>query len=352
MIQIVPYTTQDSKNWDSYVKNHPDANLYHLSFFRSVVEKTYGHKSLYFKAIDENSKIRGILPLFLIRSLIFGKELVSLPFCDYGGILADSPEISQLLFHKAEELMRKLKCSNIELRQISKQPFFYHIKNASYTSASVKTTKVRMFLDLPDSAATLFSSFPAKLRSQIRKPQKDGCTCLNGGVELLDDFYDVFLFNMRDLGSPVHSKQIIKNMIISYPRSSHIFVVYHSQIPVACSLVCAINNMLVNPWASFKRTYQKSAPNMLLYWEMLKFAINNGYRVFDFGRSTPDEGTYRFKAQWGASSQPMYWYRYGSKEGLSENITKKEETFKKIWRKLPLGVTAVFGPLLRRHIHL
>lgn len=352
MVRIIPYISQDSKRWDSYVKTHPDANLYHLSFFRSVVEKTYGHRSLYFQAIDENSQIRGILPLFFIRSLISGKELVSLPFCDYGGILADSPEISQLLFHKAEELMRKLKCNNIELRQISKQPFFNHKKTVFTANASVKTTKVRMFLDLPDSADTLFSSFPAKLRSQIHKPQKDGCTCLNGGVELLNDFYDVFLFNMRDLGSPVHSKQIIQNMLISYPRSSYIFVVYHSQTPVACSLVCSINNMLVNPWASFKRTFQKSAPNMLLYWEMLKFAINSGYRVFDFGRSTPNEGTYKFKAQWGASSQPLYWYRYGSNIRLSADNTAKEELFKKIWRKLPLRVTAVFGPLLRKHIHL
>ncbi|NLL14094.1 MAG: FemAB family PEP-CTERM system-associated protein [Fibrobacter sp.] len=351
MVRIVPYTRQDSKNWDSFVKAHPHANLYHLSFFRSVVEKTYGHQSLYFQAVDENSQIRGILPLFFIRSLIFGKELVSLPFCDYGGILADSPEISQLLFQKAEELMRSLRCKNIELRQVSKQHFLDK-KAAINTNLSIKTTKVRMFLNLPESADTLFSSFPAKLRSQIRKPQKDGCTCLNGGIELLDDFYDVFLFNMRDLGSPVHSKQIIKNMLSSYPRSSHIFVVYHSQRPVACSLVCSINDMLVNPWASFKRTYQKSAPNMLLYWEMLKFAINNGYRVFDFGRSTPNEGTYRFKAQWGASIQPLYWYRYGSNAGSSGDISAKEESFKKIWRKLPLRVTAVVGPMIRKHIHL
>ena len=123
MVRIVPYTRQDSKNWDSFVKAHPHANLYHLSFFRSVVEKTYGHQSLYFQAVDENSQIRGILPLFFIRSLIFGKELVSLPFCDYGGILADSPEISQLLFQKAEELMRSLRCKNIELRQFQNSIF-------------------------------------------------------------------------------------------------------------------------------------------------------------------------------------------------------------------------------------
>jgi len=351
MIQIVPHTQQDSKKWDSYVKNHPDANLYHLSFFRSVVEKTYGHRSLYFQAIDENSQIKGILPLFFIRSLIFGKELVSLPFCDYGGILADSPEIFSLLFGKAEELMRTLGCNSIELRQISKQPFFN--QEAAFTAeTTVKSTKVRMVLNLPDSADTLFCSFPAKLRSQIRRPQKDGCSCLHGGVELLNDFYDVFLFNMRDLGSPVHSRQIIKNMLTCYPGYSHIFVVYHSQIPVACSLACSFNDMLVNPWASFKRTYQKSAPNMLLYWEMLKFAINNGCRVFDFGRSTPDAGTYRFKAQWGASSQQLYWYRYGSCNRKAEDVSAKEESFKKIWRKLPLKVTAVIGPLLRKHIHL
>lgn len=351
MISIVPFKPEDSSNWDSYVKNHPDANLYHLSFFKTVVQNTYRHPGFYFKALDENSEIRGILPLFFFRSLIFGRELISLPFCDYGGILADTPEIFILLFNKAKELMCNLECKTLELRQISKQPFLFDTSFSPDGKLSVISSKVRMLLDLPESPDILFSSFSPKLRSQIRKPQKEGCICRNGGVELVEDFYDVFVFNMRDLGSPVHSKQLIINMLTDYPQSSHLFVVYHLQKPIACSLVAGVNSFLVNPWASFKRSHQKIAPNMLLYWEMLSFAIKKGYRTFDFGRSTHDEGTYRFKAQWGASPQQLHWYKYCSQIGTSDNFSAKKESFIKIWSRLPLGITRVFGPLLRKHIH-
>lgn len=352
MIRIVPYKTEDCKKWDQYVKCHPDASLYHLSSFKEVVENTYGHTSHYLQAIDDDSEIIGVLPLFFIRSLLFGRVLISLPFCDYGGILADNTEISIHLFNKAEQLLSDLNCDNIELRQSSVQ-LFLHNKLSEFSSrASVNTSKVRLSLDLPDSVDTLFGSFSAKLRSQIRKPQKEDCICLNGELELLNDFYDVFAFNMRDLGSPVHSKHMIKNMLRAYPQSSRLFVVYHRKKPVACSLVCGINDTLVNPWASFKRTYQRIAPNMLLYWEMLAFAIENGYKVFDFGRSTVNEGTYRFKTQWGATSQQLYWYNYGSDQYRSKDDSVKKNTFIKLWRMLPLGVTKLIGPLLRRHIHL
>lgn len=338
-----------SYKWDSYVKKHYEANLYHLSFFKSVVESTYHHHSFYFIAIDDNSEIRGILPLFLINSFFYGKELVSLPFCDYGGILADTPDVFNLLFNKATDLYHQQKCTGLELRQINKQ---YFQQNNYSSQIAIKTSKVRMLLKLPQSPDLLFSSFAAKLRSQIRKPQRDGCICVNGGLELLNDFYDVFVFNMRDLGSPVHSKDIMKQMLLKRPECTRIFLVYHQKMPVACSLVSGFNEILVNPWASFKRTHQKIAPNMLLYWEMLNYAVCNGYRFFDFGRSTSDEGTYKFKAQWGALPQQLYWYKYGNSALKSEDDTGLKKSFMKLWCKLPLPITCMIGPVLRRQIHL
>jgi serine/alanine adding enzyme len=147
---------------------------------------------------------------------------------------------------------------------------------------------------------------------------------------------------------------LMKRMLQSDPEHTKLFVIYHNKIPVACSLVSGLNQTLVNPWASFKRTYQKIAPNMLLYWEMLNYAIANGYKVFDFGRSTPNEGTYKFKEQWGAVPEQLFWYTYGKKgtqesESISEN---KKEKFISVWRKLPLSLTKFCGPILRRHIHL
>jgi len=259
-----------------------------------------------------------------------------------------------LLLQKGITLSQQLKCSSFELRQISEQQFIPIKNNESTVNFSVKTSKVRMVLALPDTTDALFNSFPAKLRSQIRKPQKEGCTSRNGGIELLDDFYDVFVHNMRDLGSPVHTKELIRRMILNAPQCSQLFVIYHNNTPAACSLVSGLNGTLVNPWASFKRSYQKIAPNMMLYWEMLSYAVNHGYKSFDFGRSTPGEGTFRFKEQWGAQPEQLFWYTTQS-NGASESEeseSDKKEMFIKVWQKLPLAATRFIGPRLRRHIHL
>jgi FemAB-related protein (PEP-CTERM system-associated) len=352
MTQIVPLTKLDFDLWDTYISNHLDGSVYHLSFFKTVIEKTYHHRSYYFVAKDSNLKIVGVLPLFYIRSFLFGNALVSIPFCDYEGILADTPEISKLLFEKALQLSKALRCPDIELRQTTEQLHLEEKDSTYFDKMTVQRSKVRMVLSLPETSEDLFAAFTPKLRSQIRKPQKEGCVAKSGGTELLDDFYDVFVHNMRDLGSPVHTKQLMKRMIEKNPENIRIFVIYHNNVPVACSLVAGFNKALINPWASFKRTYQKIAPNMLLYWEMLTYAISKRYHSFDFGRSTPGEGTFNFKEQWGAIPQQLYWYHLGQSSNDDSNNDTKKEKFINVWRKLPLPVTKAIGPIIRRHIHL
>ena len=95
---------------------------------------------------------------------------------------------------------------------------------------------------------------------------------------------------------------------------------------------------------------------MLLYWTMLEYACDNGYKTFDFGRSSPGEGTYKFKQQWGAEPHPLHWYKMflnGSTE-LVAGSTEKDKFSKAIqyWQKLPVPATRLIGPMVRKHIAL
>jgi FemAB-related protein (PEP-CTERM system-associated) len=342
------------EQWDNYVRKHRYSTPYHLLFFKKVIENTYHHKSRYLIAFDEQDNVKGVLPLFLINSLLFGKDIVSLPFCDYGGLLCDEDETGTKLLQEGLRITGKENYKSLELRQTNQISYISSIGESFSKFTSVQLSKVRMILKLPVTTEELFSSFPAKLRSQIRKPQKEGCTVRIGGLELISDFYDVFTYNMRDLGSPVHPRKLIELMLKTDSESNRLFVVYHDNVPVACSLVSGLNGVLVNPWASFKRSYQKIAPNMLLYWEMLTYAIDHKYQHFDFGRSTPDEGTYKFKQQWGACAEQLYWYKITESQQKSNDTDegRSKKLFIKVWQKLPLTVTKYLGPLLRRHIHL
>jgi hypothetical protein len=174
-------------------------------------------------------------------------------------------------------------------------------------------------------------------------------------MELLEDFYRVFLLNMRDLGSPVHSKELMRRVLETFPERSRVFAVYLAGKPIAASLVIGFKGILRNPWASSDRRYSAISPNMLLYLRMLEFACDEGYRTFDFGRSTPGEGTYRFKEQWGAVPAPLHWYLLsflGGSGGTEESPAERFKLAARCWRKLPVAVTRVLGPRIRKHISL
>ena len=301
----------------------------------------------------------GVLPLVHLKSALFGNSLVSMPFVDGGGILADAREVEEGLLFEAVAFARRLRASRIELRcerGIATCDEAIETARAGVAPSMVtkRTDKVRMVLNLPGSSKELLKCFRSKLRSQINRPLKDGCISRTGGLELLEHFYRVFLINMRELGSPVHSKQLMHSALGEFPACSQITIVYHAGAPVAAGFVMGFKGMMRNLWASSDRRYSSMSPNMLLYLRMLEFACDNGYGAFDFGRSTRDEGTYRFKEQWGAKAVPLHWYVASpyAKPIIPDVRSKRFEMAARCWRTLPLGVTKVIGPRIRKHISL
>ena len=388
MLEVVQI--QDGIDWDQYVLKNAMSNAYQASHWPRVIDRAYGYKT-YPLAVVCNGKIhkkeystndlKGILPLVHLKSPLIGNKLVSMPYFDHGGILADNKKYENQLIRAAIHLGGKIGAKTIELRQIEKLSAFentYDNEENHYISAetappemtppkrksiditwSLRRHKVRLLLTLPGDSESLMKSFKSKLRSQIKRPIKAGLKAKIGGVELLGDFYKVFSINMRDLGSPVHSKAMPQCVLDCLQDEARVVVVYQGNTPVATSLMVGFNDTMINPWASALRQYSKDSPNMLLYWTMLSYASDHGYQFFDFGRSTPDEGTYRFKAQWGAKPHPMYWYTiYLDKHRPPNNVENETSTSKKramavqLWQKLPVPITRILGPPIRKHIDL
>ncbi|MBD3317743.1 MAG: FemAB family PEP-CTERM system-associated protein [Chitinivibrionales bacterium] len=340
--------------WDDYVGKHPHTTPYHQYAFCEAVRKTYHHSLKWLAALARDGTIAGILPLYRVGSFLFGNGWISIPFCDYGGILAQSDDTASLLAAYGTQICNDTGYRYLELRQTVPLRCFDEHNDGNEYHVVRKDAKVRMRLPLPSRAGDLFDGFPSKLRSQIRRPGKEGCTVQSGGLDLLDDFYAVFVRNMRDLGSPVHSKSLMKNWLLLAPKHTRLFVVYKNRLPLAGSFVVGSGDTLVNPWASSDKRFGRIAPNMLLYWGMLEYAIESGYRFFDFGRSSVGEGTYRFKAQWGAQPETLHWY-YTYKDSPPpepENDGERKAKFSAAWRSLPLWGTRILGPFLRRQIPL
>ena len=355
--QIKRIEEAGSENWDSYVLKHPNSNLYQLSGWKNVIEESYGHSTYYLIAIHSSKNyVAGVLPMVHLKHFLFGNSLISIPFFDMGGILSDDEIISKALLSEALNIGRKLGVNEVELRHTH---YFNSLKkniNLESDFIKLKTDKVRMLIELPDSSEKLMKSFKSKLRSQIKKPIKEGLKYEIGGIELLNDFYKVFLINMRDLGSPVHSRTLLKHVLQKFSDTTRIVLVKKEGIPLAGSIITGFKNTLENPWASSLRKYSRLSPNMLLYWAMLEYACDHGFKYFDFGRSTPKEGTYRFKKQWGAEPVPLHWQYFSLNKNFDTNTGNSEKTkFNKAiqyWQKLPVFVTKFLGPMIRKNIGL
>ena len=89
-----------SADWNRFVTGRPDAAYTHLYEWRKVIEKTYGHKSIYLAASEKNKGISAVLPLFCIKRPLGRSRWVSIPFFDRAGVLGD-PDAGKFLLEKA-----------------------------------------------------------------------------------------------------------------------------------------------------------------------------------------------------------------------------------------------------------
>lgn len=278
-----------------------------------------------------------------MKSILFGNFLVSVPFVNYGGILCSSPAVAEKLLAEAESVRQRCGASHVELRHLG----------SGREWLPTRQHKVTMILSLAGTCDEQWRAFDAKLRNQIRKPEKSGLTHEMGRLELLDGFYDVFARNMRDLGTPVYSKRFFHTVLSELHESSKIIAVKHEGKVIAAGIATWFGDTIEIPWASSIADFKNFCPNNMLYWEAIKFAIDKRFLKFDFGRSTPNEGTYKFKKQWGAEPVELFWqYILPEGETLPELNPKnpKYEMAIKVWQKLPVALTRLIGPSIVRNI--
>jgi FemAB-related protein (PEP-CTERM system-associated) len=292
----------------------------------------------------EGETSRGLLPLAYVHSLFFGRFLVSLPYLNIGGVLADNLAIANLLVDRAVQLADELKVRYLELRH--EQPINHPALTAQMTD------KVHMRLPLPPNSQELWNHLPSKVRNQVRKAQKINLTVEWGNHDLLPEFYQVFSENMRDLGTPVYGKIFFQRILDQFSDHAELAVVRHGRVAVAVALLLHGWGISEVPSASSLRHYRASNANMLLYWHLLERTIKRGNHVFDFGRSSKDSNTYRFKKQWGAHAESAVWQyylRHGSIHDLRPE-NPKYQSLSRIWQRLPLSVTRWIGPKIVRGI--
>lgn len=330
----------EAGEWDRLLGRLTGATFCHLYGWRRVMEDALGHESSWWVARDGDGRVTGLMPLVRVRSRLFGDYLMSMPFLNYGGPVGSLAARSALAGHAAG-LAEELGVDLLELRNRTEtraDPLVLHAR------------KLTVLKELPDTAEELWENgIRSKVRSQIRRPMKEGME-VSHGPELLEPFYDVFSTTMRDLGTPVLPRRFFESIRTNLSDACLFTVVELDGRPLAAGCGLFRDGELEVTWAGSSREHTRLAPNMLLYWGMMEEAVRRGMRVFNFGRCTPDSGTHRFKRQWGTEDHPLPWLQW-SPAGLSSPPDPDSPKYRmaiEVWRRLPVPVTNLLGPPLSR----
>jgi len=327
--------------WDTYVESHPDSTFYHKGGWKNVIEKSFGHKT-YFLYAEIEGEIDGVLPLAYVKSTLFGNSLTSLPFCVYGGIVTSSEKSSDLLLEEATKIAKNLNVDYLELRNIEEC-----MKDWPRKSLYVTFRK-----EIDSDPEKNILSIPRKQRAMVRKGIKAG---LKSELDLtVDRVYQAYSESVRNLGTPVFSKKYFKILKEEFGDDCELLVVTTEQGELVSGVLSFYFRDQVLPYYGGGTAAARSLKgNDFMYWEVMRRSSEKGIRIFDYGRSKTGTGSYSFKKNWGFEPQPLnYEYKLIKAKEMPEinPLNPKYQLFIYAWKKLPLSVSGVIGPILAKSL--
>ncbi len=341
-MHIIPCDGADAERWNAFVDACPRATFYHRFEWRAINERSFGHESAYLAAID-GDRIVGVFPLVHLKSLIFGNLACSMPFVNYGGPCGDSDEIEERLIDAAAETIDRWGAEYLEVRSrrrlTDRLPFSDH--------------KVSMSIALDPDPDRIWNALKASQRGEIRRAYNKGFT-VKFGAELIEDFYAVLSEGWRDLGTPIYRIDYLKAILAAFPGATRLCVAYDANgRPAAGALDGVHRGTVEGMWLGMRSDYRRQLVGYVLYWELIKNACEMGGLNYHLGRSSKDSGGEQFKKKWNAESVQLYWHyllRTRTEIPSLNPTNAKYQMAIKTWRRLPIPVTQMIGPLLARSI--
>lgn len=341
------YSSALAAEWDHYVRNSAGATFCHLAGWSRVIERTWRYRqySLY---AERAGSIVGVLPLFHVRSRLFGSRLISTPNAVYGSAVGEDRETRRALIAEAKRLAIELEVDYLELRD-------WQALGGEADDPQLHSKDLYVAFDHPimTDEEALMRSFPRDLRRMIRQGPKHGLSSELGREELLDDFYEVYATSVRNLGTPVFPRRLFAEFLREFPEASDILVIRQGARVAGAVLSFYFRDTVMPYYGGAYPEFYRAGVNNFMYWELMRRAAARGHRRFDFGRSKLGTGAYRFKRGWGMREQPLpyQFFLVRAREMPDLNPTNPRfELMIKAWKRLPLGVTKLVGPMIVKNL--
>jgi FemAB-related protein (PEP-CTERM system-associated) len=332
--------------WDNFVLGHPAGSPFHLSSWQRLIQKTFRHQPRHLVALDPTNQrcVVGVLPLFLVRSRIFGSMIVSTPQAAYGGPLTTSAEALSALLDAAKQMAMQEGVGFLEIRSFRNESVDEQL--------ACKDLYVTFRQELCQDTEKQMLAIPRKTRAEVREGIRNGLEFRADAIGV-DDFYSVYSRSVRDLGTPVFTRRLFANGLQEFGRDCRIFSVHFRGRTVAAVWTLFYRDEIVPYYGGSIREYNRLAVNNFMYWMLIRYGCENGYRVFDFGRSKKGTGSFDFKKRWGMTMTDLpYQYYLVRRSSMPDTspLNPKFALMVRTWQRLPLSLANTIGPLISRHL--
>lgn len=349
-LEIRPALPAEAEARDALIRSHSEGSFFHLSAWQRVVQEIFGHRPQDLYAWRGEDLV-GVLPMMLCPSLSGRRNLISMPYAVYGGPVGSSPEVDAALVVAAGELGKKLHVRRVELRT-RRAPSFEGLPGApALVPGSLYVTFER---ELPLEVEGVLAGMPKKARAEARKARKQHELQLAHGVWFVDDLYRLFLRNKRQLGSPGMPPSLFYKMVAEFGTDCEVHLVRRGKEALAAVMTFAYGDTLMAYYSGTAEGADRaySASNFM-YMALQEWAVERGFRRFDFGRSRRDSGAMAFKRRQGFEAVDLD-YRYllvRSKELPSFTPSNpKTALLRNTWSKLPPWLVQRLSASLARYL--
>lgn len=338
--------------WDSFVERHPLGWLTHLSVWKRIIEESFDHMKGHYLAITApDGEIMAGMPVFAVSSWLTGRRLVSIPCATLSDpLVTDRSEFEQL---------------SAELFALSEKTGAKYVKIHSHRAAdfigsgllqahhSYKHHSLLLDRDPEQLKATFHHSC---VRRRIGKALNSGVSLREGeGESDLQILYRLYTAMRKRVGLPPQPfRFFLKAWTILQPaRLASLHIAEHGGRPVAALLLLKFKERVAVEVVVADSDYNDLSPSHLLYWEAIRSAWRDGYKVFDFGRTSPlNQSLMTFKGRWGTAVDELpVFYSLRRQSGSESNENGlKYKLFKSFCGIAPDPVFSLLGRFCYRHL--
>jgi FemAB-related protein (PEP-CTERM system-associated) len=333
---------EDGERWDDFVMACPDATFFHREGWRRVITAGFGHKAYYLLA-EVDGEIQGVLPLVRQRSLMFGDALVSTPFCVYGGVATSREDVRLALELEAASMAGSMGVAHLECRN----------RRASAIGWPAKDLYCAFSKPISEDQQENLAAIPRKQRAEVRKGLKNQ---LVGEVDqnLAGVCYDIYSESVRNLGTPVFSRNYFRLLKSVFGKDCDGLVICHEGRAVAAVVSFYFRGEVLPYYGGGTMDARRLGATHFMYWDLMGHASRErGVTSFDFGRSKRGSGSFAFKQYYGFTPEPLFYQYYLVGENKIPDLTPnnpKYRMFINLWKRLPLPISRLIGPWVARNL--